>query len=171
MNDLLPLIRAVPDFPVPGVVFRDVTPLLRDPRGLPAVTEALARRYRDRRIDLVAAVESRGFLFGAPLAVTLGAGVVPIRKVGKLPAATIRREYTLEYGSDLLEIHADAVEAGQRVLLLDDVLATGGTAAASIALVEELGGEVVEAAFVLEIEELGGRGSIPAHPVFSLLRF
>jgi adenine phosphoribosyltransferase len=168
---LASLIRPVADFPKPGIVFRDVTPLLRDPYGLTTVTGALAERYRDRGVDLVAAVESRGFLFAAPLAVALGAGVVPIRKLGKLPARTITREYSLEYGSNHLEVHLDAVEPGQRVLLLDDVLATGGTAAASLELLEELGGVVVESAFVVEISGLGGRDRLAPRPVHALLTF
>ena len=166
------LIRPIPDFPSPGIVFRDITPLLRHPRALSAVIEALASGLGRGEVDAVAAVESRGFIFGAPLAVRLGAGFVPIRKLGKLPAATIRREYALEYGSGHLEMHRDALRPGDRVLLVDDVLATGGTAAAAAVMVEELGGRIIEIAFVVELLALGGRGRLPdAYPVRALLEF
>src|SRR5688572_3702919 len=137
MEHLKALIRAVPDFPTPGVLFRDVTPLLRDPRGLAEVVEALATCYRDEEIDVVAGIESRGFLFGAPVAIALGTGYIPIRKLGKLPADTIRREYALEYGTNTLEVHRDAVRPGERVLLVDDLLATGGTARAAAEMLEQ----------------------------------
>lgn len=171
MDNLEPLVRAVPDFPSPGIVFRDITPLLRDPRALATVVRRLAEPYRDARVDVVAAIESRGFILGAPLALELRAGFVPVRKVGKLPAKTIRREYQLEYGSNHLEMHVDALEAGQRVLLVDDVLATGGTAWAALELVRELGGEVVAAAFLIELGALGGRARLTGTPVDSLMRF
>lgn len=171
MDQFKALVRDVPDFPKPGILFRDITPLLRDARGLAAVVERLAEHFRDRRVDLVAGIESRGFLFGTPLALALGAGFVPIRKLGKLPARTVSREYSLEYGSNHLEIHADAVRPGERVLLVDDVLATGGTARASAELVEELGGELVGAAFVVELTALGGRRLLPDREVVSLLRY
>jgi adenine phosphoribosyltransferase len=166
------LIRPIPDFPSPGIVFRDITPLLRHPRVLNEVVEALAYGLGPGDVDAVAAVESRGFIFGAPLAVRLGAGFVPIRKLGKLPAATIRREYALEYGSGHLEMHSDALRPGDRVLLVDDVLATGGTAAAAAAMVEELGGRIIEIAFVVELLALGGRGRLPdTYPVRALVEF
>jgi adenine phosphoribosyltransferase len=165
------LIRDVPNFPTPGVLFKDVTPLLRDPRALGEVTEILVGRFRDREVDLVAGIESRGFLFGAPLAVALRTGFVPIRKKGKLPAPGISREYSLEYGVNHLEMHRDSVEAGQRVVLVDDVLATGGTARASAEMVQELGGEVVEIAFVIELAFLEGRAVLGDYNVFSLLKY
>ncbi len=163
--------RDVPDFPTPGVVFRDITPLLRDAAAFASTVELLAEPCRDQRIDLVAGIESRGFLFGAPLALALGAGLIPIRKLGKLPAATIGREYDLEYGSNHLEMHRDAVAPGQRVLLVDDVLATGGTARAGIEMIEQLGGTLVAAAFVIELDFLHGRRALAGHPVESLIRY
>ena len=171
MDDIRALIRAVPDFPSPGVVFRDITPLLRDARALSRVVAAFADRYRESGIDVVAGIESRGFLFGAPVAVALQAGFVPIRKMGKLPGRTIHRAYELEYGSNHLEIQADALERGQRVLLLDDVLATGGTAGSSVELIRELGAVVVGAAFAIELDALRGRAAIADVEVFSLLHF
>ncbi|HEU0016298.1 MAG TPA: adenine phosphoribosyltransferase, partial [Longimicrobium sp.] len=157
MEHLKALVRDVPDFPTPGILFRDVTPLLRDPRGLAQVVDAFTERYRGRGIDAVAGVESRGFIFGAPLALALGVGFVPIRKLGKLPADRVRREYALEYGTNTLEMHRDAVRPGERVLVVDDLLATGGTAGAAAGLVEEVGGRVEELAFVIELTFLPGR--------------
>jgi adenine phosphoribosyltransferase len=171
MEHLRALIREVPDFPTPGIVFRDIMPLLRDPRGLADVTDALAAPYRAQRIDLVAGIESRGFLFGTPLAHVLGIGFVAIRKLGKLPGPTVQREYTLEYGSNHLEVQRGAVRAGERVLLVDDVLATGGTARASLELIRELGGEAVGAAFLVELTGLGGRTLLGEFDVFSLLTY
>lgn len=171
MDSLRALIRAVPDFPSPGITFRDITPLLRDADALARVVELLAEPYRDRRVEVVAGIESRGFLFGAPLALALGAGFVPIRKLGKLPARTISRAYQLEYGSNHLEMHTDAVQPGQRVLLMDDVLATGGTARAGAEMVRELGGELIGAAFVIELEALRGRDALPDLEVRSLLTY
>ncbi len=171
MEHLKDLIRDVPDFPVPGILFRDVTPLLRDPRGLREVVERLAEELRGVEVDAVAGIESRGFIFGAPLAMALGAGFVPIRKPGKLPAEKIRREYALEYGTSTLEMHADAVCPGERVLVVDDLLATGGTALASVRLVEELGGVVAAAAFVIELSFLHGRRALAGHDVRSLIRY
>ncbi|HWK88486.1 MAG TPA: adenine phosphoribosyltransferase [Longimicrobium sp.] len=171
MEHLKALIRDVPDFPTPGILFRDVTPLLRDPRGLAQVVDALAGRYRGREIDVVAGVESRGFIFGAPLAHALGLGFVPIRKLGKLPADTVRREYALEYGTNTLEMHRDAVHPGERVLIVDDLLATGGTAGAAAGLVEDVGGVVAELAFVIELTFLPGREALAAYPVHTLLSY
>jgi adenine phosphoribosyltransferase len=171
MEQLRSLIRDVPDFPQPGILFRDVTPLLRDPAGLARVVDQLALRYRGRGIDAVAGIESRGFLFGAPLAIALGVGFVPVRKAGKLPADTLRREYALEYGTACLEVHRDALRPGERVLLVDDLLATGGTAAAAAALLGELGASVEEIAFVIELEFLGGRRVLEPHPVHALLAY
>lgn len=171
MEHLKALIRDVPDFPMQGILFRDVTPLLRDPQGLAQVVDAFAERYRGQGIDAVAGIESRGFLFGAPLAVALGVGFVPIRKLGKLPADKISREYALEYGTNSLEVHRDAVRPGERVLLLDDLLATGGTARAAAELLEELGAQVVEAAFVIELAFLDGRATLDGRPVHALLTY
>lgn len=171
MEHLAALVRDVPDFPSPGILFRDITPLLADPRAFAEVIDWFAARFRDAGVELVAGVESRGFIVGAPLAVALGAGFVPIRKVGKLPAATVRRGYSLEYGTSELELHADALRPGQRVLLVDDVLATGGTAAASAELVDEIGGELVAAAFLIELAFLGGREKLGAREVVAMLRY
>jgi adenine phosphoribosyltransferase len=171
MEHLKSLIRDVPDFPMPGILFRDVTPLLRDPGGLRQVVDAFAARYRDQGVDVVAGIESRGFLFGAPLALALGVGFVPIRKLGKLPADRISREYALEYGTNALEIHRDAVRPGERVLLIDDLLATGGTARAAASLVEELGGKIAEVAFVIELAFLNGRAALDGHPVHALMAY
>ena len=171
MEHLKALIRDVPDFPMQGILFRDVTPLLRDPQGLAQVVEALAERYRGQGIDVVAGIESRGFIFGTPLAVALGTGFVPIRKLGKLPAEKVTREYALEYGTNCLEVHRDAVRPGERVLLVDDLLATGGTARAAAELIEELGAEVVETAFVIELEFLKGRAALDGRPAHALLTY
>ena len=171
MEHLKTLIRAVPDFPVPGILFRDVTPLLGDARALREVVAHFADRYRDAGIDAVAGIESRGFIFGAPLAIELGVGFVPIRKIGKLPADKIHREYALEYGTATLEVHVDAVQPGQRVLLIDDLLATGGTAGASTALLEALGAEVAAVAFLIELTFLDGRAPLAGHDVYSILQY
>jgi adenine phosphoribosyltransferase len=166
------LVRAVPDFPLPGVTFRDITPLLRNPTALHHVVEALAAPFRAGDIDVVAAIESRGFMFGAPLAIELQAGFVPIRKLGKLPGPTVRRAYGLEYGTGHLEVHRDALRPGDRVLLVDDVLATGGTARAAAEMVEELQARIVEICFVIELLDLGGRARLPPpHPVRALIEF
>ena len=171
MEHLKALIRDVPDFPVEGILFRDVTPLLRDPGALREVVDALAERFRGRGIDAVAGIESRGFIFGAPLALALGVGFVPIRKLGKLPARKLHREYALEYGTNALEIHVDAVRPGERVLLVDDLLATGGTAHASAELLRELGADVAAVAFIIELEFLAGRAALDGLDVVSLLRY
>lgn len=171
MEHLRALVRDVPDFPIPGILFRDVTPLLRDPRGLADVVDRLAEEYRGAGIDLVAGIESRGFIFGAPLALRLGVGFVPVRKPGKLPYDRVSREYALEYGTSVLELHADAVRPRERVLLVDDLLATGGTARASAGLLEELGGTVAGIAFVIELEALGGRRVLEGYDVLSLIRY
>jgi len=171
MEHLKALIRDVPDFPMQGILFRDVTPLLRDPSGLAQVVDAFAERYRGQGIDAVAGIESRGFIFGTPLALALGVGFVPIRKLGKLPAEKITREYALEYGTNSLEVHRDAVRPGERVLLVDDLLATGGTARAAAELLEQLGGEVVETAFVIELAFLNGRAALDGRPAHALLTY
>jgi adenine phosphoribosyltransferase len=171
VDHLREFIRDVPDFPSPGILFKDLTPLLRVPSAMVEVVQAIAGPHRGGGIDIVVAIESRGFLFGAPVAMELDAGFVPIRKPGKLPAETIWKEYALEYGSGQLEIHRDAVTPGQRVLVIDDVLATGGTARAAAELVEELGGEVAALAFVLELGFLDGRAKLEGRAVTSLLKY
>ncbi len=171
MEHLRELVRAIPDFPIPGILFRDVTPLLRDPRGLRDVVGRLAEDFRGAGIDVVAGIESRGFIFGAPLAIAQGVGFVPIRKPGRLPYDKVSREYALEYGTNVLEMHADAVQPGQRVLLVDDLLATGGTASAGAHLVEAIGGVVAAAAFVIELEFLEGRKALAGYDVRSLIRY
>lgn len=165
------LIRNVPDFPLPGVQFKDITTLLRDGAGFKAVIDGLVEQYRDQQIDIVAGVESRGFIFSAPVAYQLGAGLVPVRKPGKLPAETIEVAYSLEYGTNTLQVHADAFEPGARVLLIDDLLATGGTIAAAAQLVRQLGGEVVGLGFVIELLFLNGRDQLGDYPIFSLVQY
>ena len=163
-------IRHVPDFPKPGILFYDITTLLRDPEGLRLALDSLGAPYVGTHIDLVVGMESRGFIFGAALAYRLGAGFVPVRKVGKLPSSTVKVTYDLEYGTDSLEIHEDAIDKGQRVLIVDDLLATGGTAAATIDLVSGLGADIVACAFLVELTFLNGRarlGSTPVHTVLS----
>lgn len=169
--DLASYIRDIPDFPKPGILFKDITPLLASPEAFGSVIDRLASRYADQNIHTIAAAEARGFIFGAPLALKLGAGFVPIRKPGKLPYATVALEYQLEYGTDSLEVHTDAFAAGHRVLLLDDVLATGGTMRACCELVSSTGATVVGCAFVLELGFLGGRAKLAPHDVFSLLAY
>ena len=158
--DLKSLIRSIPDHPKPGILFRDITTLLRHPEGFGESIDRLAERYHSRGITRLAGIESRGFIIGAALAMRLGAGFIPIRKLGKLPAATISRSYELEYGSDHVEMHADAIERGERVLLVDDLIATGGTAEAAAQLICDAGGQIIECAFVIELPDLGGRGRL-----------
>ncbi len=167
------LIRTIPDYPKPGIQFRDITTLLKDPTGFRATIDALVERYRDRKITKVAGTEARGFIFGAPLAYALGVGFVPVRKHGKLPGKTTGHEYALEYGNDRIEIHDDAIEADDQVLVIDDLLATGGTAQATAMLVRALGGSVVECAFVVDLPDLGGRARLEKMglPVFALCEF
>lgn len=164
------MIRDVPDFPEPGIIFRDITPLLLNPAAAQQVTAELAAYARPLGVDIVVAAEARGFIFGGALAQAIGAGFVPARKPGKLPAETISVEYELEYGPDELEVHADALSHGARVLIHDDLIATGGTAGATIEAVERLGGEVVGCAFLIELELLGGRRKIAPHDCHSLIR-
>jgi len=171
MNHLKNLIREVPDFPKPGILFYDITTLLKVPEGLREVIDGLGARYAGQRIDRVVGIEARGFIFAPAVAYALKAGFVPIRKLNKLPAATERVEYALEYGSDGIEIHKDAVEAGQNVLIVDDVLATGGTAAAAVQLVERLGGHVAGLGFVIELDALNGRAKLPGRRVDTLLHY
>ena len=171
MMDLKKLIREVPDFPKPGILFYDVTTLLKDRAGLAAVIDGLTNRYRDTRVDVVAGMEARGFIFAPALAYALGADFVPVRKPKKLPAETVSVSYDLEYGQDSLEMHKDAVGPGTRVLIVDDLLATGGTAAATARLVREAGGVVVGLGFVVELTFLHGRGKLAEYDVFSLLQY
>jgi adenine phosphoribosyltransferase len=170
MTDLKRLIRDIPDFPKPGVVFKDITPLLADGPAFGAMIDCFAERYRGR-VEAVLGIESRGFIIGAAVAHALGTGVGIARKPGKLPYKTYRADYALEYGTDALEIHHDAFGSHRRVLLIDDLLATGGTASAAIELVERCGGEVVACAFVIELAFLGGRERLGGHEVFSLVRY
>jgi adenine phosphoribosyltransferase len=164
-------IRDIPDYPQPGILFRDITPLLQNPEALRFVVEAMATRYRDIGIEQVVGIESRGFIFGTPLAYLLGTGFVPVRKKGKLPADTLAVEYDLEYGSNVLEIHRDALTPGQRVLVVDDLLATGGTTAGTVKLIEGLGAKVVSLTFLIELSALKGRDQLVGHDVFTLLTF
>ena len=171
LEHLKKLIREVPDFPKPGILFYDITTLLKDPAGLRTVIDALRDRYQGAGVAQVLGVEARGFIFAPTLAYALGAGFVPVRKPKKLPAKAIREEYQLEYGTDALEIHEDAVQKGQRVLIVDDLLATGGTAAATARLVEKLGGVVAGFGFVVELDFLKGREKLAGYDVHSLLHY
>jgi adenine phosphoribosyltransferase len=168
-EDLTPFIRDIPDFPKPGIVFKDITPLLLDPGALDAAVRGLAEWSRPRGVELVVAAEARGFILGGALARELGAGFIPARKPGKLPHETVSAEYALEYGIDALEVHADALAGGARVLVHDDVLATGGTARALAELVETLGGEVVGCAFLIELAFLGGRERLAGFETHALI--
>ncbi len=172
MIELLPYVRDIPDFPKPGIVFKDITPLLGNASALHRCVVALAEPFRDAQLDAVCAIESRSFIFGAALARELGAGFVPIRKPGKLPARTIGADYALEYGSDRLEMHADALDAGTRVVLVDDVIATGGTLLAARALIAQLGAELVAASVVIELGFLDARSRWAAPvPLRALIRY
>lgn len=166
-------IRTVPHYPKPGVMFRDITTLLKDPVGFRLTVNEFVTRYEGAQIDKIAAIESRGFMIGAPLAYQLGVGFVPIRKQGKLPAETLGHDYELEYGSDRIEIHVDAIAKGDRVLLVDDLLATGGTAEAAVKLIRSMGGTIVECCFVIDLPELGGHARLDAlgQSVFTLCEF
>ena len=171
--ELKSLIRTIADYPQAGIQFRDVTTLLKDPGGFASVIDQLHERYRDQAIDIVAGIEARGFIVGAALAYRMGLGFVPIRKQGKLPGDTVEQHYDLEYGTDTLEVHTDALTAGTRVLLIDDLLATGGTAMAAIHLIERLNAQVVSTAFVVDLPELNGREvlSKAGYEVFCLVEF
>ncbi len=171
MDTLKPMIREVPDFPKPGILFYDITTLLKDKSGLRGVIDALCEHYRDSKVDLVLGIEARGFIFAPALAYALGAGFVPVRKPKKLPSECLRVSYDLEYGTDSLEMHKDAVNPGQTVLIVDDLLATGGTAAAVARLVEEAGGKVAGLAFAIELTFLNGRRKLPGYDVYSLLKY
>jgi adenine phosphoribosyltransferase len=165
------LIREVPDFPKAGILFYDITTLLKDKKGFAMLIDALAERYIDQDVDLVLGMEARGFIFGPALAYRLNAGFVPVRKPGKLPAATAKYDYALEYGTNTLEIHKDAIERGQRVIIVDDLLATGGTAEATTKLAGSLGAEIVGLGFVVELDFLNGRDKLQGFDVFSLLHY
>ncbi len=165
------LIRAIADYPTPGVTFRDITPLLGNGPALHQSVRELTERFEGQSIDRVIGIEARGFILGAPIAVALGAGFVPVRKAGKLPWAVVREEYQLEYGTDKLEIHRDAIHPGERILVVDDVLATGGTASATCRLVSALGGEIVALAVLIELEALNGRSKLNHLRVESLFTF
>ncbi len=171
MDDLKLLIREIPDYPKPGILFYDLTTLLKDPKGFHSLVDRLCGQYNGAKVDLVAGIEARGFIFAPALAYRLGAGFVPVRKPKKLPGKTASITYQLEYGTDQLDIHEDAVKPGQRVLICDDLLATGGTAAAAVKLVKQLGGEVAGCAFAVELTFLNGRGKLPGINVFSLLSY
>jgi adenine phosphoribosyltransferase len=171
MEHLKSKIRHVPDFPKAGILFYDITTLLQDPEGLRAAIDGLSLPFRDQRIDLVVGVESRGFIFGAAVADRIGAGFSPVRKPGKLPASTVTTSYQLEYGTDALEIHADAIHQGQRVLIVDDLLATGGTARATTELVQKLGGTVHALAFLIELVALNGRTKLTGQNIHSVLKY
>ena len=171
MDHLKAKIRHVPDFPKKGIVFYDITTLLSDPAGFRDTVDAIAAPYMGEDIDQVVGIESRGFILGAAVANTLGSGFVPIRKPGKLPSACVREDYQLEYGTDALEIHNDAFAKGQRILIVDDVLATGGTAKAAVELVTKLGGKTIGLAFLIELNFLQGREKLAGQPVYSVLQY
>ena len=171
METLKTKIRSVPDFPKAGINFFDITTLLKEREGFRHTIEAMTQPFRDSKIDVVVGIESRGFILGGAVADRLGCGFAPVRKKGKLPSHTVRETYNLEYGTDCLEMHSDAVERGQRVLIVDDVLATGGTAAATAALVRQLGGEIHALAFLIELEFLSGRQKLGSDTIFSVLKY
>jgi len=164
-------IRDIPDFPKKGIVFKDITPLLQDPAALKATIDAFAALYKDAGIELVAGIESRGFLFATSLALELGAGVIPVRKKGKLPHKTVAESYELEYGTDTVEIHEDAAKKGQKVLVVDDLIATGGTAAAACRLLDKVGADVVSACFLIELSFLNGREKLAGRDVKALITY
>jgi adenine phosphoribosyltransferase len=165
------LIRAIPDFPIPGILFRDITPLLKDKQGFRSAIDLFADRFRDKGIDYVVGVEARGYIFGAPVAYAIDAGFIPVRKPGKLPYEKFAEEYALEYGTNSLEIHADAIGKGDRVLVVDDLLATGGTAAATGRLLERLGARIEAFAFLLELTQLGGRAKLAPHEIVTFVAY
>jgi adenine phosphoribosyltransferase len=171
MDELKKLIREVPDYPKPGILFYDLTTLLKDQHGFRGLVDRLCEHYANRQVDVVVGIEARGFIFAPALAYRLGAGFVPVRKPKKLPAKTASVSYQLEYGTDTLEIHQDAIRPGQRVLISDDLLATGGTAAATVQLVRQLGGQVAGASFAVELTFLNGRAKLPGLDVFSLIQY
>ncbi len=169
--DLKPLIREVPDFPKPGIAFKDITTLLQNPTGLKATIDLLAETCSSLNPEFIVGMESRGFIFGAPLAYKMGLGFVPVRKPGKLPAAVHSVKYELEYGTDCLEMHCDALAPGNRVLMVDDLIATGGTAGATAKLIQQIGCELVGCAFVIELKDLNGRQRLPEVPIVALVQY
>ncbi len=169
--NLTSTIRSIPDFPVEGILFRDITTMLKDPAALKESVDRLVNNYQDVDVELIVGIESRGFIFGMPLAYQLGVGFVLVRKPGKLPAETLAESYELEYGTNTLEIHVDAIEKEQKVLVVDDLLATGGTAQATCRLVEKLGGQVVGVAFTIELNYLNGREKLQGYDIFSLIQY
>lgn len=171
--DFTQFIRTIPDYPKPGIQFRDITTLLKDPIGFKACIDSLIERYQGKPIDKIVGIESRGFMFAAPLAYALGIGFVPVRKPGKLPGKTTGHDYALEYGTDRIEIHDDAIAPGERVLIVDDLLATGGTAHAAVTLVQQMGGSVIECAFLVDLPDIGGRQRLEQAglSVFALCEF
>ncbi|MBI5644283.1 MAG: adenine phosphoribosyltransferase [Deltaproteobacteria bacterium] len=171
VEQLKKAIRDVPDFPKKGILFKDITTLCKDPALFQRMVDLLGHRYIGKKVDLVVGIEARGFIVGAALAYKLGAGVVLVRKPGKLPHKTHKASYTLEYGKDSLEIHQDAIQKGQNVVIADDLLATGGTAGAVANLVREMGGNIIECTFIVELDELKGRDKLAPHPVFSLISY
>ena len=170
-KNLIELIRDVPDFPVPGILFRDITTLLKDGEAFAQSIDELTEKLRPYNLNKIVAIESRGFIFGAPIAYRLGIGFVPVRKLGKLPADTVTAEYELEYGSNTVEMHRDAISPGERVAIVDDLLATGGTTRATIDLVEQLEGKVVALAFLIELTELGAREYLEGYDIITLIRY
>ena len=171
MQELKELIRSIPDFPKKGILFRDITTLIKDKDGFKNAVDAVYEVYKDKKIDKVVSIEARGYIFGGALAYLLGAGLVPVRKPGKLPADTIKEKYELEYGTDALEIHKDAIDKGESVLIFDDLLATGGTALATCKLVEKLAGNIISVAFLIELQDLKGIEKLKDYEVFSLIKF
>ena len=171
MSDLSELCRDIPDFPKKGIIFKDITPMLQDGERFREIIDRIGDRYKDKKIDTVVSVEARGFIIGPVVAYKLGAGVVPVRKKGKLPWRCYQATYDLEYGTDTLEIHQDAIKPGDRVLIFDDLLATGGTVSAVTDLVKKMGGEIVELAFMIELEFLNGREKLKDYPVYSLIKY
>ncbi len=173
MSDIAKLIRTIPNYPKEGIMFRDITTLLKDPQGFKTTIELLVNQYKGKPIDYIAGIEARGFILGSALAFALGKGFIPVRKKGKLPGKTVTQSYDLEYGSDTIEIHHDAIEKGSSVLVIDDLIATGGTALGAISLIEKVGGVIFETAFVVDLPELGGALKIrqKGHKVFTLCNF
>lgn len=169
--NLTELIRDIPDFPVPGILFRDITTLLKEGGAFTYVIDRMCAKLNDLGVTKVVAIESRGFIFGAPIAYKLGAGLVPARKLGKLPGDTITADYDLEYGTNSVEMHRDAIKAGEKVVIVDDLLATGGTTRATISLVEQLGGDIVALAFLIELTELGAREYLDGYNIVTLIRY
>lgn len=171
MEDLKKLIRDVPDFPKKGIIFKDITPLLQDPKGLRTAVEVISQHYKNKKIDIVVGAEARGFILAPTVAFNLGAGFVPVRKPGKLPYKKISESYSLEYGTDTLEMHKDGIKKGQHVLMVDDLLATGGTMAACCKMVESLGGNIAGCTFLIELAFLNGRNALSKYDVFSVIKY